>query len=83
MGFNLRTLPFKDVNLRKAVAVLVDKEFIMSRILQKYGTRMNSIVPSGNRYWFCPDVSCYGDGMDRNQRIKEAYHILHTAGYTW
>lgn len=83
LGFNLRTLPFKDVNLRKAVAVLVDKEFIISRILQKYGTRMDSIVPSGNRYWFCPDVSCYGDGMDRNQRIKEAYHILHTAGYTW
>jgi len=83
LGFNLRTLPFSDVNLRKAVAVLVDKEFIISRILQEYGTRMDSIIPTGNRYWFCSDVSCYGDGMDRNQRIKEAYHILHTAGYTW
>lgn len=83
MGFNLRTLPFSDVNLRQAVAVLVDKEFIISRILQAYGTRMDSIVPSGNQYWFCSDVSRYGEGMDRNGRIKKAYHILHTAGYTW
>ncbi len=84
LGFNLRTLPFSDVNLRQAVAVLVDKEFIISRILQEYGTRMDSIVPPGNRYWFCPDVPCYGEeGMDRNDRIKKAYHILHTAGYTW
>ena len=83
LGFNLRTLPFSDVNLRQAVAVVVDKEFIISRILQEYGTRMDSIVPSGNRSWFCSDVSRYGEGMDRNQRIKEAYHILQTAGYTW
>ncbi len=84
LGFNLRTLPFSDVNLRQAVAVLVDKEFIISRILQEYGTRMDSIVPPGNRYWFCSDVPCYGEeGMDRNDRVKKAYHILHTAGYTW
>ncbi len=83
MGFNLRALPFSDVNLRQAVAVLVDKDFIISRILQKYGTRMDSIVPPGNRYWFCSDISRYGKGMDRNDRIKTAYHILHTAGYTW
>jgi peptide/nickel transport system substrate-binding protein len=83
LGFNLRTLPFSDVNLRQAVAVLVDKEFIISRILQAYGTRMDSIVPSGNQYWFCSDVSRYGEGMDRNGRIKKAYHILHTAGYAW
>ena len=83
MGFNLRTLPFSDVSLRRAVAVLVDKEFIISRILQRYGTHMDSIVPPGNRYWFCSDVSRYGEGMDRDHRIKKAYHILQKAGYTW
>jgi peptide/nickel transport system substrate-binding protein len=83
MGFNLRSLPFSDVSLRRAIAVLVDKEFIISRILQKYGTCMDSIVPPGNRYWFCSDVSRYGEGMDRNDRIKTAYHILQKAGYTW
>lgn len=83
MGFNLRSLPFSDVSLRQAIAVLVDKEFIISRILQKYGTRMDSIVPPGNRYWFCSDVSRYGEGMDRDDRIKTAYQILQKAGYTW
>ena len=83
MGFNLRSLPFSDVSLRRAIAVLVDKEFIISRILQKYGTCMDSIVPPGNRYWFCSDVSRYGEGMDRDNRIKTAYHILQKSGYTW
>ena len=83
MGFNLRSLPFSDVSLRRAIAVLVDKEFIISRILQNYGTCMDSIVPSGNKYWFCSDVSRYGEGMDRDDRIKAAYHILQKSGYTW
>jgi len=83
MGFNLRSLPFSDVSLRRAIAVLVDKEFIISRILQNYGNRMDSIVPPGNKYWFCSDVSRYGEGMDRDDRIKTAYHILQKAGYTW
>ncbi len=83
MGFNLRTPPFSDVNLRRAVAVLIDKDFIISRILQKYGIRMDSIVPPGNRFWFCPEVICYGKDLNRNDRIKEAYQILHKAGYTW
>jgi ABC-type transport system substrate-binding protein len=83
MGFNLRSLPFSDVSLRRAIAVLIDKEFIISRILQKYGTRMDSIVPPGNKSWFCSDVPRYGEGMDRDDRIKTAYHILQKAGYTW
>jgi peptide/nickel transport system substrate-binding protein len=83
MGFNLRKKPFDDVNLRRAVAVLINKEFIISRILQGYGTRMDSIVPPANKYWFCPDVSSYGKGLTRNDRIKKAYQILQNAGYTW
>ena len=83
MGFNVRKKPFEDVNLRRAIAVLINKDFIISRILQGYGTRMDSIVPPGNKYWFCPDVDLYGKGLDRKERIKKAYHILRNAGYTW
>lgn len=83
MGFNLRSPPFSDVSLRRAIAVLVDKEFIISRILQKCGTPMDSIVPPGNRYWCCSDVPRYGEGLDRDDRIKTAYDILQKAGYTW
>ena len=83
MGFNLRKKPFDDVNLRRAIAVLIDKEFIISRILQGYGTRMDAMVPPANKYWFCPDVLSYGKGLNRNDRIKLAYQILHNAGYHW
>jgi peptide/nickel transport system substrate-binding protein len=83
MGFNVRKKPFDDVNLRRAIAVLIDKEFIISRILQGYGIRMDSIVPPADKYWFCSDVNCYGSGLDRKERIKKAYQILRNAGYTW
>ena len=83
MGFNVRKRPFDDVNLRRAIAVLIDKDFIISRILQGYGNRMDSIVPPVNPYWFCPDVDCYGKGLSRKERIIKAYHILRNAGYTW
>jgi peptide/nickel transport system substrate-binding protein len=83
MGFNLRKAPFNDVHLRRAVATLVDKDFIISRILQGYGVKMASVVPPGNRFWYCPDVPLYGEGLSREQRMKKAFEILRGAGYTW
>ncbi len=83
MGFNLRKAPFNDVNLRQAIATLVDKDFIISRILQGNGIRMDSLIPPGNRLYYCPDVPVYGKGMDKAGRIKKAYEILKGAGYTW
>ena len=83
MGFNVRKQPFDDVNLRHAIATLIDKDFIISRILQGYGVKMNSVVPPGNRLWYYPDVPKYADGADREERIKKAYEILSNAGYTW
>jgi len=83
MGFNVRKSPFNDVTLRHAAATLIDKDFIISRILQGYGTKMYSIIPPGNRFWHCHDVSCYGEGLTREQRVKKAYDILRKGGYTW
>ena len=84
MGFNLRRPPFNDINLRKAVAVLVNKDFIIRRILQDAGTPMKSIVPEGNKIYYCDDVrAVYGEGLSRNNKIKAAYRILKDAGYTW
>ena len=44
---------------------------------------MNSMVPSGNKYWYCPDLPRYGNDMTREARIKKACEILCKAGYTW
>jgi ABC-type transport system substrate-binding protein len=83
MGFNLRRPPFDHLPLRQAIATLVDKEFIVHRILQDQGTKMDSIVPPGNLRWYNPDIARYGTGLDRKARIKTAYEILSRAGYTW
>jgi ABC-type transport system substrate-binding protein len=83
MGFNVRKPPFDDKTLRQAIATLIDKEFILSRILQNYGTSMISIIPSGNHFWHNPDVRKYGDGQSQEQRIQAAYAMLKKAGYSW
>ncbi len=83
MGFNVRKPPFNDSNLRRAIATLVDKDFIISRILQGQGIKMNSVIPPGNRFWYCPDLPTYGDGLTKEERVRKAYDILRKAGYTW
>jgi peptide/nickel transport system substrate-binding protein len=83
LGFNLRRPPFDDKVLRQAVATVVDKTFILDRILQNHGNPMHSIVPEGNHFWHNPDVRRYGDGMDPDQRIKAAWQMLSDAGYSW
>ncbi len=64
-GFNLRKLPFSDVNLRWAVAILIDKEFIITRIVQGRAIRMDSVIPPGNKFWLCTDLPRYGEGLTR------------------
>lgn len=83
MGFNTRRPPFSDVQLRRATALLVDKDFIVDRLLQGQGTKMMSIIPPGNVQWYKPDLPRHGDGLPREVRIRAAYEILTQAGYTW
>jgi len=83
LGFNLRKSPFNDSNFRRAVAVLIDKDFIVKRILQGYGTRMDSIIPPGNTFWHCSNLPQYDKGLEIGERIRKAYRILSSAGYSW
>ena len=83
MGFNVRKPPFDDVNLRRAIATVIDKDFIISRILQGYGTVLHSVVPPGNAFYHNPEVRRYGDGLKHDERIRLAYDTLKENGYTW
>jgi peptide/nickel transport system substrate-binding protein len=83
LGFNLRKSPFNTIHFRHAVAILTDKDFIVTRILQGYADKMNSIVPPGNAFWHAPDLPEYGKGLDREARVRQAHKILSEAGYTW
>ena len=83
LGFNLRRPPFSNKALRLAVAEVVDKDFILTRILQNFGTPMYSIVPSGNHFWYNPDVNKHGFGLSGEDRIRQAAKILSDAGFSW
>lgn len=83
LGFNLRKSPFNNINFRHAVATLVNKDFIVKRILQGYADKMNSIVPPGNAFWHAPDLPEYGKGLTREARVRQAHKILSKAGYSW
>lgn len=83
VGLNLRKAPFDDIHFRRAMAFLIDKVFIVKRILHDYAVQMDSIVPPGNTFWYCPDVRRYGEGLDREARIRKAWQILKAGGYTW
>jgi ABC-type transport system substrate-binding protein len=84
LGFNVRKEPFDNISLRRAIAFLIDRNFIMLRVLQGYGTMMTSIVPPGNTFWHCPDVPEYADKvLLRGERIQKAYETLKEAGFSW
>jgi ABC-type transport system substrate-binding protein len=83
LGFNLRRKPFDDIYFRQAVATVIDKDFVIRRILQGYAVKMHSMVPPGNTFWHLPDLSKYGEGLARDVRIRQAYKILRKGGYTW
>ena len=83
MAFNLRRPPFKDRALRRAVATLIDKDFIIRRVLQSSGLALYTLVLPSNAFYFLKDAPAYGRGSSRKDRIKAAFRILTKAGYTW
>lgn len=83
LGFNLRKPPFNDLRFRRAAAMLIDKNFIMRRILQGYALEMHAVIPPGNTAWHLSEDPGYGSGLDREARIRKAHRILQEGGYTW
>jgi len=83
IGFNVRTIPFSDINFRRAVATLIDRDYLITKLLNYNAVKMYSIVPPGNTFWYNADVPKYGDELSHEARVREAYEILKKAGYTW
>lgn len=83
LAFNLRKAPFKDLAFRQAVNILIDREFIVARVLWGYGAPLSTLVPPGNKFWHHGEIPDPGKGLEREERVAQARGILARAGYTW
>lgn len=83
MGFNLRRPPMSDSSFRHAVAFLVDKDFVIQRILHDQGCRLDTLIQSDNPQYCLRNPPKYGDNMSWKERVEKAKSILKQAGYTW
>jgi ABC-type transport system substrate-binding protein len=83
LGFNMRRPPMNIKAFRQAVAILIDKEFLTSTVLQGVAIPMYTTVPEGNGFWYNPNVSLIGKGLSRTERTEQAVKLLKDAGFTW
>jgi ABC-type transport system substrate-binding protein len=83
MAFNLRRPLLGDPAVRRAIAFLVDKDFIVKRVLHKQGERLDTLVPQDNKTYFNPNTTKYGMGLSWKDRVEKSKNIMKEAGYTW
>ena len=83
LSFNMRRAPMDNKAFRQAIAILIDKEFLASTVLQGVAIPMYTTVPEGNGFWYNPDVSLIGKGLSRPDRTEQAVKLLKDAGFTW
>ena len=83
LTFNLERDPYADPAFRHAVALLVNRDQIVRRVLKGQGTPVYSVIPPKNTFWSNPNVVETGAGLTTEERIKQAGMILQKAGYSW
>jgi ABC-type transport system substrate-binding protein len=83
MGFNLRKPPMNDRAFRRAVAHIVDKDFVIQRILHNEGCRLDTLVQPDNVQFCLKNPPLYGEGLSWKQRVETAKGLLKEAGYRW
>lgn len=88
MAFNLTQAPMSDIAFRRALSVLIDKEFVTESVLQGVAFPVYSMIPEGNEAWYNEEVAnqiaeSQMAGAETDDRRAEAISILSEAGYTW
>ncbi len=83
MGFNLRKPPMSDLAFRHAVAFLVDKDFVIQRILHDQGCRLDTLIQPDNVQYCLRNPPKYGQDVSWKERVEKAKSILKEAGYSW
>lgn len=83
--FNCRKKPFSDINFRKAIAYVVNRQFMCNNVLLGLGKPLYTPVPHES-YWYNPNTIKYGEKLnfaDISERQNKAKEILTNSGYSW
>ncbi|WP_294641007.1 peptide ABC transporter substrate-binding protein [uncultured Aureimonas sp.] len=79
-AFDTRTAPFNDVNVRNALSMAIDRDFLSKEIFQGARLPALSFVPPGIPGYETPSEPTYAS-MDQLDREDEALRLLKDAGY--
>ena len=80
-SFNQRTPPFDDLRVRKALAMALDREFMVRNVLTPGFIPAYSFVPPGMNNYDVERPSVSWMGMPRADRLIEARRLLEEAGF--
>lgn len=83
--FNTRDVPaLRDVRVRQAISMAVDREFLADKVLQRMATPTTSFVPAGIAGYLppgAPHPKPYWGGWPLERRQAEARRLLAAAGF--
>jgi peptide/nickel transport system substrate-binding protein len=83
LAFNTRKTPMNDAVFRRAVACVIDKDFMANTVLGGAAIPVWSQVPEGNAFWYNPDAPRWCEGLTQEERLNTSIDLLREAGYTW
>ena len=88
LAFNLRKAPMNDIAFRKALATMIDREFMATNVLQGVAFPLFTMTPQGNTAWYNEEKAAelaapYTGYESQPERAVEAIKILEEAGYSW
>jgi ABC-type transport system substrate-binding protein len=83
LALNLRKAPMSDRAFREALAFLIDKDFIVQRILHNEGCRLDTLIQPDNVQYCHREPQRYGEGFSWKDRVAKARDVLRDAGYRW
>jgi ABC-type transport system substrate-binding protein len=87
LGFNLRKPPMSDPAFRRALAMMIDRDFLADELFQGETLPAWTLLPEANLQYFDPDaadeIASKYRNLNRFERLEAAVTILTEAGYTW
>ncbi len=83
LGFNLRRFPANSKAFRKAMAYVINMDYLKERIFKNSVILSDSVIPPTNPRWHNPNVYMVDHSLSLLQRLEKAYEILKEAGFKW